>query len=595
MAEESLIDWAEWSDDAFSRAVAGQVPVLLRITSSWCASCRQMEQEADRDPYVAATINNNYVAVRVDSDLRPDISERYNMGGWPTNAFLTPKGELITGGTYFDGPTFRLLLDRVSQNWSERRQEVEDAVAATRREHEQRRRVRTVEGVPAAPMVEAIVDQTIDAFDFRYGGFGREPKFPHAASIELLLAESRRTGEGRLRDAALLSLEAMADPERTVTRLADTVGGGFFRYAARRDWSEPRFEKMLEDNAQLLSVYLSAHQLTGEARWADAARATVTYMTSTLWDARSGYMGGSQAAGDGAGYYSLDTESRAAWPPPPVDWTVYVSRNAQAASAMIKAGLVLGDDAALELGVGLADRLAAEGRLGPDDRLMAHVIAAAGNRGPVLLGNQVHTACALVDAYEAVGGISRLAQAGELLDEVHSRLCDTARRAYTDTIVDPGAEGLLSVPFFPLAENSLAADTLVRLSHLLEAPAYRARAAHLLQVMAGVATDFGFLAAQYALAVLRSIETEPVVIQLAPSADTAAVRSLARATQAIYAPFKLVQHLEPERDQARLRAFGGAGTPAAILCRGANCSEPTSDPEGLVVLLARVAAAAAGR
>src|SRR5262249_10227778 len=151
------------------------------------------------------------VPIYVDSDRRPEINERYNLGGWPTNAFLTPRGELITGGTYFDLETFRLLLNRVAQSWTDRRAEVEDAVASIRRDAEQRQRARSGDSVPVAPAVERVVDLTMDEFDYRYGGFGREPKFAHAQSIELLLAEFRRTGEERLRDAALITLDALWD------------------------------------------------------------------------------------------------------------------------------------------------------------------------------------------------------------------------------------------------------------------------------------------------------------------------------------------------------------------------------------------------
>src|SRR5207237_812649 len=158
----------------------------------------------------------------VDSDRRPDINERYNLGGWPTNAFLTPRGELITGGTYFPTETFLVLVDRVARNWRDRRGEVEEAVANARRDAEARRRAaRPADVVPTADVVASIVDLAMDEFDFRFGGFGRAAKFPHTHVVELLLAEFRRTGESKLRDAALITLEAMAEPGAGLPRLAD--------------------------------------------------------------------------------------------------------------------------------------------------------------------------------------------------------------------------------------------------------------------------------------------------------------------------------------------------------------------------------------
>ena len=215
------IEWLPWGDEAFARANADQRLILLRIGAAWCDACRLMAAEIDRDEGVAETVSAQYVPIYVDADRRPDIAGRYNQGGLPTNAFLTPKGDLITGGTTFDIDTFRILLDRAGRSWRDRRSEVEDAVASTRRTAEQRRKTRPAEEVPTLETVEAVVDLVMDAFDYRYGGFGQPPKYPHPLSIELLLAEFRRTGEVRLRDAALLSLETMWEGENP---LADPGG-----------------------------------------------------------------------------------------------------------------------------------------------------------------------------------------------------------------------------------------------------------------------------------------------------------------------------------------------------------------------------------
>ncbi len=545
-----------------------------------------MEQEADVDPFVVSSVAERFVAVYVDADRRPELNERYNMGGWPANAFLTPRGELITGGTYFDTDTFRILLERVSQSWTEHRAEVEEAVASIRRDAEQRRRARSAASVPTADDVAAIVDLTMDEFDFRYGGFGREPKFPHPHSIELLLAEFRHTGEERLRDAALITLEALWDPGEGRPRLADD-SGGFFRYAARRDWSDARYEKMLDENAQILGVFLSAYQLTGESRWATAARSIVAAARRIFVDARRRLFCWSQSAVDADDYYALEVAARAKVDPPAVDTTAYVAANAQMAAVFVRAGLVLNDNATLELGAAVVDGLVSRARL-DGERLLGHVLGPDGPEGPVLLSSQVFVARALVDCYEALGGHARLASAAALLDEAHSRLLDTVRQAYTDTIIELGADGYLSQPIVPLVENSVAADTLLRLALLLDAPAYHSRALGLLKVLAGGVEEYGFVAAPFGLAVLRSLAREPVIVEVAapPNGDT---RSLARAVAAIYSPFKVVRYLEPERDHARLKTLSGqiADGPVAVVSKGAARAEPTRDTKRLVALLAR--------
>lgn len=591
MSAHAKIEWLAWGDDAFVLAARTQRPILLRIGASWCASCQLMADECDSDPLVVSTIDAEFVPVAVDSDRHPEINERYNLGGWPTTAFLTPRGELITGGTYFDVDTLRLLLARVAQNWRDRREEVEEAVAAIRRDGEQRRRARPSEAVPSAAHVTRIVDLTMDEFDFRYGGFGREPKFPHPNSIELLFAEFLRTGEERLREAALMSLEAMWDPGLDRPRLAD-AGGGFFRYCVRRDWSEPRYEKMLDEHAHLASVYASAFQLSAEARWWAALRGIVDYVKSNLLSLRRRVFRASQSAIGGAAYYSLDAAARRVATPPTIDATAYVGWNAQMASVFVKAGLVLGDDSLLELGAAVVDGLVQRARV-HDDAMLGHVLGSNGGEGPMLLSSQVYVARALVDSYEALGGPARLAVAATLMDEVHARLRDSARQTYTDTIVEIGAEGYLSQPIHPMVENSIAADTLLRLAVLLDAPAYHARAVGLLKVVAASAPDYGFVAAPFALAAMRALTREQLTVSIAGAANSREARQLVRAAHTLYAPFKAVRFLDSERDQAKLRALKShvANGPVAVLSLGASTAAPTGDPAELVTMLARAAGA----
>src|SRR4029450_11022117 len=95
-----MINWLPWGAEAFARGAAERKPVLLSITAAWCHACHEMDRTTYADPEVASLVSARFVAVRVDTDRRPDINERYNLGGWPTTAFLTPDGALITGGTF---------------------------------------------------------------------------------------------------------------------------------------------------------------------------------------------------------------------------------------------------------------------------------------------------------------------------------------------------------------------------------------------------------------------------------------------------------------------------------------------------------------
>jgi len=262
------------------------------------------------------------------------------------------------------------------------------------------------------------------------------------------------------------------------------------------------------------------------------------------------------------------------------------------AAAYIKAGLVLESDSYVDFGLSVTDRLVSAARVESDEALVGHIVEDDRGQGPTTLADQVYLARALVDAYEAAGDSSRLARSAELLDAVHSRFFDTVRDSYTDVPIEQGALGSLDQPLYPLAENSVAADTLLRLASHLDAPSLRQRAQTLLCGVAPIASEHPFVAPPFAMAVMRSLEADVLTIHLAGTeASAARTAQLIRAAHAVFAPMKAVRFLEPERDHARLRALRDyiANAPLGVVCRGIRCAEPTSDATRLLALVARAA------
>src|SRR5687768_15375653 len=109
----SEIEWREWGPEAFRQAKEQDRPILLGISAVWCHWCHVMDETSYSDPEVIRLINERYVPIRVDNDQRPDVNRRYNMGGWPTTAFLTPDGEILHGGTYVPPQLMREYLPQV--------------------------------------------------------------------------------------------------------------------------------------------------------------------------------------------------------------------------------------------------------------------------------------------------------------------------------------------------------------------------------------------------------------------------------------------------------------------------------------------------
>ena len=296
-----------------------------------------MDETSYSDPRVIAAIAEGFVAVRVDNDRRPDVNRRYNMGGWPTIAFLTPAGEVLTGATYL--PPDRLLAvarrgTRVLRRARARSRPAGGAVAAEPRPAEvprpptslAQRRVRRLEAAAAA-----VCRAVAALYDPLHGGLGAEPKFPQPEALGLLLTAAVRGDDDRLLTMALHSLDAMAAGE-----LRDGVEQGFFRYATRRDWSVPHYEKMLGDNARLALLYLDAFAFTGRAPCAAVARGVIEYLTTVLAAGDAPVFWGSQDADEH--YYGLDAGGRGACRSSRrLDRTVFVDANALAARALLRA------------------------------------------------------------------------------------------------------------------------------------------------------------------------------------------------------------------------------------------------------------------
>ena len=124
--------WAEWSPAAFVRANAENKPVLLSLVTAWSDECAAMDETTYSDRDVESLIEDRFVPIRVDADRRPDINERYSLGGWPTTAFLTSGGELLSGGTYFDARQMRTALQQVADAYRDRADEIRARAAAAR-------------------------------------------------------------------------------------------------------------------------------------------------------------------------------------------------------------------------------------------------------------------------------------------------------------------------------------------------------------------------------------------------------------------------------------------------------------------------------
>jgi len=521
----SEINWRPWSGEAFDAARQTRKPILLSISAVWCHWCHVMDETTYSHPSVIDLINRDYVPVRVDNDVRPDINQRYNMGGWPTTAFLTASGDILTGGTYMPPDQMASALMRIADYYRDNQAEIASRVLDARK--------RAASGVARSAgelevrLLDEVVESVTSAYDPEYGGFGNAPKFPQTDAILLLLEQAVLRSDDSLRLRAVHTLEKM-----TGGGTYDHVEGGFFRYSTTQDWSVPHFEKMLEDHAGLV-LALSLAGMT------EALDKTVGYLDRVLRDPKTGLYAGSQDADEH--YYSMEAEERANTPAPYVDRRVYTAWNAALAVAYLRARLP-------------ADRLL--------DSLFKHAYKknegmthAEGVGGQ--LADQVWSLWAAVRAYQHGLGEKWREVALDLAAHIEERYGDPELGGYLDHA--GGDElGRLGERIKPLGENSVAAMALIELDIVVGDPGspFRERARRALESVAALPRQYGLMAAVFA----RALDRVGHAIKV-----TTKNSELARAAVAAH-PYAV---LDPSGDDR------------AVVCAGTICLAPVSTPDAL--------------
>ena len=579
------IQWREWGSAAFAEAQAHDKPVLLAISAVWCHWCHVMDETTYSSQDVIDAINRRYVPVRVDNDQRPDVNARYNQGGWPTTAILTPEGELLKGATYVPPEQMHHLLAQVDAFYAE--PENRRAVAEHVREARGRRvAAQSATPGPLRPDIPDRVFSFLDAnFDERFGGFGSDQKFPQTSALHFLLDRFARSCDERARTLAQRTLHAMAGGG-----MYDKVHGGFYRYSTTRDFSVPHFEKMLEDLGGLLFACARASAMFDDEELGRVAVEVRAYMDAHLWSPRFGAYGGSQDADED--YYARDAAGRATLREPYVDPTVYTAWNAETANALIAAGPLLtpcGADAAewTARGVAVLDTLWS--KLLSDGLMARFYDGSAHVRG--LLGDQAWASCAALGAFEATGEQRWLRRAEELIRAAEV-LFDPDAGAYFDRLNDDGAPGRLTERAFPLDDNALMARALLKLAALDGADRWTGRARTVLEANAESYRAYGMFAAGYGSAVLEWFAPPIDVVVIGPEVPaSAALRETARR---FAVPAVRINTIDPRREADRLAALGqtAADEPIAYACAARVCFARASEPDALEAALSQSSGAA---
>ena len=291
---ENPVEWYPWGKVALAKARKENKPLFISIGYFTCHWCHVMARESFSDPAIAKILNENFIAIKIDREQRPDLDAAYmeyvqmtqGRGGWPMSVWTTPEGEPFLGGTYYPPesghglPGFRELLQHLAQLW----QEDEDSMRQTaqRAVESLLAQGRSVEPVKtlSARLLQDARRYYRESYDELQGGFGPAPKFPQPARLMFLLQDA----ESDSHEMALHTLDRMA-----AGGIHDQLGGGFHRYSTDFEWRVPHFEKMLYDQALIARAYLYAWRRVRRDDYAEVVRDVLDFSLRELRHAQGGF------------------------------------------------------------------------------------------------------------------------------------------------------------------------------------------------------------------------------------------------------------------------------------------------------------------
>lgn len=478
------VGWSEWNKAAFSKAAGDSKLVFLYLTTPWCVPCAEVEQEIFGSDTIAAILNNRFVAIRVDGDRFPNVAERYSLGGYPSCVILTPDLRLLGGTVRVPADSMQLLLERVDDTWQHTPIIAEMQAVRLDSLFRQSASARKVQR-PSDELIRFTERVVAHYYDSTYGGFGNQPKFPLPEVNEFAFIATAPEGGPLFKKEITHTLQAQQ-------KLLDPIWGGFYRNAAFADWSSPSHEKLLTDNALLLSNYLDAFLFSEDSTYKEIAEKIVGYLDEFLRTDRDWGFFNSQAGVvirnnefiDPRSYFARNDGDRRELGLPAVQQEMYTAANCYAVSAYLKAGRIFRRQNLIDYAVKTLDSLRARGL--QDDGLLLHRPINSMPDDPIILADQVAAITAHLDAYETTGEQRYLTGAQELSKATYERFQDPSLGGLNSDIAAADAIGRMSVPIKPHAINCAAAINYTRMFYYTADMNYRQPAENIFMYLMSV-------------------------------------------------------------------------------------------------------------
>lgn len=297
------VNWHAWNDETLALAKKENKLILISVGYSACHWCHVMEHESFENDSVAKIMNDNFINIKIDREERPDIDQVYmtavqlmtGSGGWPLNCIALPDGRPFWGGTYFPKDQWTNTLTQIAKLYKEDPNKVVEYAENLTKGVQESELVNynSKEAKFTKEEIVLAINTWKQQFDNEFGGTDKAPKFPMPNNYSFLLRHAEQTNDDSLRNYVNNTLEKMA-----LGGIFDQVGGGFARYSTDKKWHIPHFEKMLYDNAQLVSLYSDAYLITKNDLYKETVIRSLEFIERELTN------------NEGAFYSSLDADSK---------------------------------------------------------------------------------------------------------------------------------------------------------------------------------------------------------------------------------------------------------------------------------------------
>ena len=634
--KDNPVHWMPWGEAAFERARAEDKPILLSIGYAACHWCHVMAHESFENERIAELMNHWFVCVKVDREERPDVDRYYmkalhlmgQQGGWPLTMFASPDGRPLWGGTYFPPeprygrPSFPQVLEEVARLWREDRDKLLNNARVLSDALAEKAVTSTTELPPDFPARAAYA--LADMFDPQHGGLRGAPKFPQCPLLELMLA----AGRAHERELVITTLTHICQGG-----IYDHLGGGFARYSTDERWLVPHFEKMLYDNAQLISMLARAHAQTGEPLFRQRIEETIAFLKRDMLIDDAGFASSFDADSEGEegrfyvwSYQELselldDEEHQLFFPiydvtpsgnwegkiilnrlrhlsleddesekrlrairqklfkarqrrtPPARDDKVLAAWNGLTIAALAEAGMLLGETAWIDLAAQafamVVERLSRDGHLAQSFNRVASPFPATADGMAAMIRAALYL-------NGATGDDAYRRRALDWLNDLDTHYAAGADAYYMSR---DDADRHLRRQVFAEDEatpnaHALMVENLAMLAHITSDEEYRRRAERILHHFAAGMSE-NPLAHAGLLAAMHFLHHGPALTLMSAADDSRETFVNHEARRLLSAAMRHAGHMLPVVHQQDATT---GDAPAVLICRGSQCSIPITDP-----------------